>query len=149
MRKICIGSWKSAVRHFSQNIFSFERNVPKRLAQKRFHKKLQRRIGMIATLKARLGEKVSDDPAILEMHGKDASYPEVIPPMAVVFAESREDVQQVLAWCRENHTPVIPYGSGSSLEGQIIPHIPAVSLDFSRMNRVLEIRPEDFLVAVE
>ncbi len=104
---------------------------------------------MIATLKARLGEKVSDDPAILEVHGKDASYPKVVPPLAVVFAESREDVQEVLAWCRENHTPVIPYGSGSSLEGQIIPHIPAVSLDFSRMNRVLEIRPEDFLVAVE
>ena len=69
---------------------------------------------MIATLRARLGEKVSDDPAILEIHGKDASYPQVIPPMAVIFAESREDVQEVLVWCRENHMPVIPFGSGPS-----------------------------------
>lgn len=104
---------------------------------------------MLATLKARLGEKVSDDLAILEIHGKDASYPQVIPPLAVVFAESLEDVQQVLSWCRENHTPLIPYGSGSSLEGQIIPSVPAISLDFSRMNHVLEIRPEDFLAVVE
>src|SRR5215469_8221509 len=104
---------------------------------------------MLATLKDQFGEKVSFDPAILEAHGRDRSYPAVQPPEAVVFAESVEDVQQMLAWCRTQHMPLIPYGSGSSLEGQIIPHIPAVSLDFSRMNRVLEIRPEDFLVAVE
>ncbi|HZU68686.1 MAG TPA: FAD-binding oxidoreductase [Ktedonobacteraceae bacterium] len=104
---------------------------------------------MIATLKARLGEKVSDDPAILESHGKDASYPRMIPPLAVVYAGSLEDVQETLAWCRENHIPLIPYGSGSSLEGQIIPHVPAITLDFSRMKRVLEIRAEDFLAVVE
>src|SRR5258706_15915932 len=116
MRKVWGRIWKSDVKRCSQTIFSSERNVPKCLAQKRFHRKLQRRIGMIATLKARLGEKVSDDPAILETHGKDASYPEVIPPMAVGFSESREDGQQSVAWWRGKQTHGIPFGSGRSFE---------------------------------
>ncbi len=104
---------------------------------------------MIATLKGLLGEKVSFDPTVLEAHGKDTSYPELHPPEAVVFAESVEDVLKVLAWCHQHQTPVIPFGVGSSLEGHITPISPAISLDFSRMNRILEIYPQDFLVAVE
>jgi D-lactate dehydrogenase (cytochrome) len=104
---------------------------------------------MIATLKDLLGEKVSFDPTVLEAHGKDTSYPEVHPPEAVVFAESVEDVLKVLAWCHEHQTPVIPFGIGSSLEGHITPISPAICLDFSRMNRILEINPQDFLVVVE
>jgi D-lactate dehydrogenase (cytochrome) len=104
---------------------------------------------MIATLKDLLGEKVSFDPTVLEAHGKDTSYPEVHPPEAVVFAESVEDVLKVLAWCHKHNTPVIPFGIGSSLEGQVTPQAPAISLDFSRMNHILEVYPQDFLVAVE
>lgn len=104
---------------------------------------------MIASLKDLLGEKVSYDPTVLEAHGKDTSYPEVHPPEAVVFAESVEDVLKVLAWCHKHQTPVIPFGIGSSLEGHITPISPAISLDFSRMNRILEVYPQDFLVAVE
>src|SRR5947209_11362689 len=104
---------------------------------------------MIAALKAQLGEKVNTDSAVLEAHGKDSIYPEVYPALAVVFAESVEDVQRVLAWSRENSTPVIPFGAGSSLEGNLIPQSPTISLDLSRMNHILEIRPEDFLVVVE
>src|SRR5258708_8132544 len=104
---------------------------------------------MIATLKDLLGGKVSFDPWVLEAHGKDASYPEIHLPQAVVFAESVEDVLKVLAWCRQHHTPVIPFGSGSSLEGNIIPQAPAITLDFSKMNHILDVYPQDFLVAVE
>ena len=104
---------------------------------------------MIETLKAQLGEKVNTDSVVLEAHGKDTLYPEVYPALAVVFAESVEDVRSVLAWARENSTAVIPFGAGSSLEGNITPQSPAISLDLSRMDRVLEVRPEDFLVVVE
>jgi len=65
------------------------------------------------------------------------------------FAESVEDVQKILAWCRTQHMSLIPFGTGSSLEGHVTPIAPAISLDFSRMNRVLDVRPQDFLVAVE
>src|SRR5690348_3119351 len=104
---------------------------------------------MLATLKAQLGEKVNTDSAVLEAHGKDTLYPEVYPALAVVFAESMEDVRSVLAWSRENATPVIPFGAGSSLEGNITPQSPAISLDLSCMNHILEVRPEDFLVVIE
>ncbi len=74
---------------------------------------------MIATLQDLFGEKASFDPTILEVHGKDTSYPEVRSPEAVVFAESVEDVLKVLAWCHEHQIPAIPFGIGSSLEGHI------------------------------
>ena len=98
---------------------------------------------MIATLGNLFGEKVSFDPTILEVHGKDTSYPGVHPPEAVVFAESVEDVLKVLAWCHEHHTPVIPFGVGSSLEGHITPISPSICLDCSRMNRIIEVFPQD------
>ena len=66
---------------------------------------------MRATLQARLGHQVSTNPAVLEAHGCDENYPEVRPPLAVVFAESVADVQEVLAWCREHRVPVIPCGA--------------------------------------
>src|SRR6266849_1820449 len=104
---------------------------------------------MLATLKDYFGEKVSFDPAILEAHGRDSSYPAVQPPEAVVFAESVEDVQKILAWCRTQHMPLIPFGAGSSLEGHVTPIAPAITLDFSKMNHILDVYPQDFLVAVE
>src|SRR5437870_9454099 len=104
---------------------------------------------MIATLQDLFGDKVSFDPTILEVHGKDTSYPEVHPPEAVVFAESVEDVLKVLAWCHEHQIAAIPFGMGSSLEGHITPISRAISLDCSHMNRILEVYPQDFLVAVE
>ena len=51
---------------------------------------------MITELKAQLGEKVSTVPLALEAHGQDKSYPQVYPPLAVVFAETVQDVQEVL-----------------------------------------------------
>lgn len=104
---------------------------------------------MLAMLQERLGVKVVTDPTVLATHGQDKNYPQVYPPLAVVFAEQVEDVREALAWSREAGIPVIPYGAGSSFEGQLTPQGPALSLDLSRMNRVLSIRPADFLVEVE
>jgi D-lactate dehydrogenase (cytochrome) len=104
---------------------------------------------MLARLQERMGAKVVTDPAVLEAHGRDRNYPQGRPPQAVVFAESVADVQEALRWVRENGVAVIPYGAGSSFEGQLTPLGPALSLDLSRMKRILSVRPEDFLVEVE
>ncbi|HWE60540.1 MAG TPA: FAD-binding oxidoreductase [Chloroflexota bacterium] len=104
---------------------------------------------MLATLKAALGEKVSTSLSVLEAHGRDENYPEAHAPLAVVFAESVSDVQTALAWARERHIPIIPFGVGSSLEGHLVPQGPAISLDLSRMNHIVAIRAADFLVTVE
>src|SRR5437868_2331885 len=104
---------------------------------------------MIETLRAALGEKVSVNQAVLETHGRDENYPHTQPPLAVVFAESVADVQATLAWAREHYTPVIPFSAGTSLEGHVVPQGAAISLDLSRMSRILEVRPADFLAVAE
>ncbi len=103
----------------------------------------------IDELRARLGEKVSVAPADLQTHGHDENFPDARPPLAVVFAQHTDDVRAVLAWAREHATPVIPVGAATSFEGQIVPQGPAISLDLSRMNRVIEILSDDFLAVVE
>lgn len=104
---------------------------------------------MVESLQRLLPQKVSTAPAELETHGKDESYPVHRPPIAVVYAESLSDIQTTLSWAREQGVPVIPFGAGTSLEGHVVPQGSALSLDLSRMNRVLEVRPEDFLAVVE
>jgi D-lactate dehydrogenase (cytochrome) len=104
-------------------------------------------------LQARLKEgQVSTSASILEQHGRDENYPEVRPPLAVAFAESREDVQTVLEWCRAERVSLIPFGAGTSLEGTLVPartDLPVLSLDLSRMNRVVSVQPENFLAVVQ
>ncbi|RTH38254.1 FAD-binding oxidoreductase, partial [Thermus scotoductus] len=82
-------------------------------------------------------------------HGKDEGYPEEGEVLAVVYPESVADVQKALRFAREEGLAVIPFGAGTSLEGHLYPVQEAISLDFSRMNRLLEVRPEDFLCVVE
>jgi D-lactate dehydrogenase (cytochrome) len=104
-------------------------------------------------LQALLGDgKVSTSPSVLEQHGRDENFPEVRPPLAVAYAESRKDVQTVLEWCRARRIPLIPFGAGTSLEGALVParpDVPVLSLDLSRMNRVVSIQPDNFLAVVQ
>jgi D-lactate dehydrogenase (cytochrome) len=104
---------------------------------------------MLESLVADLGAKVTTVASVLEAHGRDENYPEARAPLAVVYAEGIADVQATLAWARAQRVEVIAFGAGSSLEGHLIPQGPSVSLDLSRMNRVIEVRPQDFLVTVE
>ncbi len=103
----------------------------------------------LAALRALLGTRLSENPYDCQSHGRDENYPESRPPLAVVFAESREDIRATLAWASAEGIAVIPYGAGTSLEGHLIPQGDAISLDLSRMQRVVEILPDDFLVVVE
>lgn len=71
------------------------------------------------------------------------------PPDAVVFPENREEVVEVLRFANENVVPIVPFGQGSSLEAHTIPLRGGISLDFGRMDRILEVRPDDFIARVE
>ncbi len=105
------------------------------------------------TLRAQLGpDRVTTSPTVLASHGRDENFPEVRPPIAVAYAETVEDVQTVLAWARAQQVSVIPFGAGTSLEGALVPAdaaAPGLSLDLSRMNRVLRVEPENFLAVVQ
>ena len=105
---------------------------------------------LVSRLTEALGShRVSTVESALDSHGRDEGYPESRRPLVVAFAEGVEDVRTVLAVARDYRVPVIPYGAGSSLEGALVPLGPAISLDLSRMDRVLEVRPEDFVATVE
>jgi D-lactate dehydrogenase (cytochrome) len=105
---------------------------------------------LLDELKARFGAAFSTAQSVREQHGRDESvYTHVPPPAAVVFAESTADVADAVRLCAQYKTPVIPFGVGSSLEGHLLAVQGGVSLDVSRMNRVLAVHPEDLMVTVQ
>ncbi|WP_375594061.1 FAD-linked oxidase C-terminal domain-containing protein [Algihabitans albus] len=97
----------------------------------------------IAELQALLGERLSTAEAVREQHGKDVSYHEGFPPDAVAFAESTEEVAEIVKICARHKTPVIPFGTGTSLEGHIAALRGGISVDVSRMTAILEVNQED------
>ena len=104
----------------------------------------------LEALKARFGAQCSTAMVVREQHGRDESaFTTVPPPAAVVFAESTQDVADAVKLCAEHRVPVIPFGVGSSLEGHLLAVQGGISIDLSRMNRVLAINPEDLTVTVQ
>ena len=104
---------------------------------------------MITALRARFGERCSTAQAVRDQHGRDESPFEVPPPEAVVFAESAEEVAAAVALADRYAVPVIAYGTGSSLEGHLLAVQGGISIDVSRMNKILRINDEDLTVTVQ
>src|SRR3989442_5024136 len=104
---------------------------------------------VVSELKALLGERVSTSAAVREHHGKDESYFPYALPDAVVFAETTEEVRDVVDICRRHRVPMIPFGVGTSLEGHILAVNGGVTIDLSRMNQVLAVHEEDLGAVVQ
>ncbi len=105
---------------------------------------------LIEALKSRFGAQCSTALVVREQHGRDESaFTTVPPPSAVVFAESTQDVADAVKLCAHHRVPVIPFGVGSSLEGHLLAVQGGISIDVSRMNRVLSIHAEDLTVTVQ
>ncbi|MEG1833199.1 MAG: FAD-linked oxidase C-terminal domain-containing protein [Burkholderiaceae bacterium] len=100
-------------------------------------------------LHARFGARFSTAAAVREHHGRDESPYAPLPPDAVVFVESSEEVAAVVRLCAAHRVPVIPYGAGSSLEGHLLAVRGGVSIDLSPMNRLLALNAEDLTVTVQ
>jgi len=103
----------------------------------------------IAALKPLLGERLSLSKSDLDLHGRSESYFALTPPDAVAYPDSTAEVSEIVAICARNEVPVVAWGTGTSLEGHSLAIKGGVVVDFSRMNRVLEIRPEDMDVTVQ
>lgn len=104
---------------------------------------------LLDELAALVGDRLSTAAAVREQHGRDESYHSPLPPDAVVFAESTEEVSAVVAACARHRAPVIPFGTGTSLEGHIGALHGGISLDLSRMDRILTVHDEDMDATVE
>jgi len=104
---------------------------------------------LIDALKARFAERCSTALVVREQHGRDESSFAAPPPSAVVFAESTQDVADAVKLAGEHNVPVIPFGVGTSLEGHLLAVQGGISIDVSRMNKVLSINAEDLTVTVQ
>jgi D-lactate dehydrogenase (cytochrome) len=104
---------------------------------------------LIEALKTRFAERCSTALVVREQHGRDESSFAAPPPSAVVFAESSADVAAAVSLAAQYQVPVIPFGVGTSLEGHLLAVQGGISIDVSRMNKVLSINAEDLTVTVQ
>jgi D-lactate dehydrogenase (cytochrome) len=104
---------------------------------------------LLADLRALLGERLSTAAAVCAQHGKDESYHAPHPPDAVAFAHSTEEVAAIVRLCAEHRTPMVPFGTGTSLEGHVAALKGGVCIDLSQMNRILAVNAEDLDATVE
>ncbi len=100
-------------------------------------------------LRQRFGDRCVDSETVRRQHGHQTTWLVNQPPDAVVFPESTEDVAEIVRTCAAHDVPVIAFGVGSSLEGHVNAPFGGVSIDMSRMNRVISVHPEDLDAVVE
>ncbi|MGA2941835.1 MAG: FAD-linked oxidase C-terminal domain-containing protein [Xanthobacteraceae bacterium] len=104
---------------------------------------------VIGQLAAQFGNRMVTSQAVREQHAHTTTWIANQPPDVVVFPQSTDDVQQVVRLCAAERVPVIPFGAGTSLEGQVNAPRGGVSLDFRDMNRVLAVHAEDLDCVIE
>src|ERR1700688_3157976 len=104
---------------------------------------------LVEELKALLGDRLSLSAAVREQHGHDESYHATAAPDAVAFAESTDEVAAIMKLAAKHGAPVVPFGTGTSLEGHVAALQGGLSIDLTRMNRVLEVNELDLDVRVE
>ncbi|MFE0015183.1 FAD-binding oxidoreductase [Mesorhizobium sp. NPDC059054] len=104
---------------------------------------------VLGILKQQLGERFQTGQAIREQHAHTTTYIPTQAPDGVAFCETTEEVQSVVRACAEHRVPVIAFGVGTSLEGHVNAPGGGISVDLSRMNRILAVNAEDLDCRVE
>ncbi|MDB9703942.1 FAD-binding protein [Rhodospirillales bacterium] len=104
---------------------------------------------LLDVLRQIVGDRVTTAAAIREQHGKDESFHACAPPDAVVFAQTTDEVSRIVMACAARDVPVIPFGTGTSLEGHVAALHGGVSIDVSQMNEILAVNAEDLTCQVQ
>lgn len=104
---------------------------------------------LVSDLRALLGDRVSTAAAVRDHHSHGESWHAAAEPDAVVYPETTEDVSAVVKACVRHGAPIIPFGIGSSLEGHVNAIRGGVSIDLTRMTKVLRLSPDDMDITVE
>ncbi|WEX11371.1 FAD-linked oxidase C-terminal domain-containing protein [Chelativorans sp. AA-79] len=106
-------------------------------------------VAVLERLGARFGERLQTGRALREQHGHTTTYIRNQAPDGVFYPEALQEVQEAVRLCAEFGVPVIPFGTGSSLEGHVNAPAGGISFDMSRMKRVIAVNQEDLDCTVE
>ncbi len=98
---------------------------------------------------ALVGDRLVTLMGVREEHGRDISHHRPMPPDAVVYPVDTAETSRIMALCARHRVPVIPYGTGTSLEGHITAPFGGISIDTSRMNAILKVSPADLDAVVQ
>ena len=96
-----------------------------------------------------LDDRVTQNHSVLEHHSHDESWHPGCAPQAVCYPQTSEEIAAIMAICRHHKAPITPYGAGTSVEGQAIPHPQGISLDLSGMNQILAVNADDLNCRVQ
>lgn len=103
----------------------------------------------LGVLKQQFGDAVQTGQSLREQHGHTTTWLTNQAPDAVVFPASVEEVQEIVQTCARYKVPVIPFGTGTSLEGHVNAPGGGISVDMSRMNRILAVNPGDLNCVIQ
>ncbi|TLP62790.1 FAD-binding protein [Parasedimentitalea maritima] len=103
----------------------------------------------ISVLKQLFGDRLQTSDAIREQHGHTTTWINNQMPDAVVFPADTNEVSQIVKCCAEYGVPIIPFGTGTSLEGHVNAPAGGISVDTTQMNQILAVHAEDLDVVVQ
>lgn len=104
---------------------------------------------VVGILRQRFADRLQTGQSIREHHAHTTTYIPGQLPDAVLFAEGSGEVQDAVRICADHRVPIIPFGTGTSLEGHVNAPGGGISIDLSRMNRLLRVDAEDLDCTVE
>ena len=107
------------------------------------------RDALVVGLQALVGDRCTANPTQLEHHSHGEPWHPSGQPDAVVFPLSTDEVSAIVAATARHGAPVVPFRIGSSLEGHVNAIHEGISIDRSRMNRVLRVSVDDLDATVE
>jgi D-lactate dehydrogenase (cytochrome) len=105
--------------------------------------------GLVGELGRLLGDRFTMNEAVRDHHSRGEAFPTPYPPDAVVYPVSTDEVSQIAVICQRTRTPMVPFGAGTSLEGHVAALHGGITIDLSRMDRIVRVGAEDLDVTVE
>lgn len=103
----------------------------------------------IEDVKALIGERLDQSQAQRDIHGANEAYFPPMPPDAVAYPKTTQEVSDIVKACAKHGCPIVPWGVGTSLEGHALALKGGITLNMSEMNEIVETRPEDLLARVQ
>ena len=96
-----------------------------------------------------LGDRLTTAKEVREDHAKDVSHHLPHPPHAVAFPHTNSEVSQIVKICAKHSVPIVPFGTGTGVEGAVVAIHGGVCIDLTQMNTILQVNQSDMDVTVQ